>query len=257
MDIFDAIILSIIEGVTEFLPISSTGHLIIASKFLAIPQTNFVKSFEISIQLGAILSVLSIYLNYLINNKKIIGKILLAFFPTAIIGFLLYGLIKNYLIGNFEITILSLFLGGIAIILIEKYFKKHQGKSEIISLSLKNSILIGIFQAISVIPGVSRSAATILSGMAVGLNRRAATEFSFLLAIPTMFAATSLDLIKNINSFEISQLNIMAIGFIASFLTAYLTVKWFINFVEKKNLISFGVYRIIFSLIFLVFAIAA
>lgn len=252
MNLFDTLILSLVEGVTEFLPVSSTGHLILTSKLLSISQTNFVKTFEIAIQSGAILSVVFIYWGMLLKNKKIFKNILISFIPTALVGFLLYGFIKEFLIGNLLITVLALIIGGAALILVEKYFQQNkEGKLGISGLNTKQLILIGLAQSISVIPGVSRSAATIIGGMFTGLSRKEAVEFSFLLAIPTMFAATGYDLLKNASSFDSSQITTLIIGFVASFIAAFLAVKWFINFVKNNSLIWFGVYRIILGIIFL------
>lgn len=250
MNLFQALILSIIEGITEFLPISSTGHMVLASKLLAINQTDFVKSFEIVIQLGAILSVIVLYGLKILNNKELLKKTLVAFIPTGIVGLLLYKIIKQLLIGNMLVTVISLFLGGIAIIILEKYFKNKQEFTTIENLSYKRSFLIGIFQSISVVPGVSRAAATIFGGLFMGLDRKSAVEFSFILAIPTMAAATGLDLIKSASSFSLAQSEILAMGFIGSFIVALLTVKWLLNYVKSNTFIPFGIYRIILAIFF-------
>lgn len=250
MELFNYLILSLVEGVTEFLPVSSTGHLILASKLLSIHQTNFVKTFEIAIQSGAILSVVFLYRKILFKKLDILKKLFIAFVPTVIVGFVLYGFIKEFLIGNLMITILALIIGGFFLILIEKYFEKKEGKLKILELNTKQLLSIGIAQSVSVIPGVSRAAATIIGGMVTGLSRKEATEFSFLLAIPTMFAATGYDLLKNINSFDSSQITTLSIGFIASFFTAILAVKWFIKYIARNTLVPFGIYRIVVGIIF-------
>lgn len=253
MDLVQVLILSISEGITEFLPISSTGHLIIASKLLNIAQTNFVKSFEISIQSGAILAVVWLYWKEILGNKKIFKNTLIAFIPTAIIGFALYKVVKNFLIGNVQITLLMLVLGGFLIVVLERLFKHRKQGLDVDSLSLQKSFLIGTAQALSIIPGVSRSAATILSGMGAGLKREEATKFSFMLAIPTMFAATGYDLVRTAGSFNSSQILSLAVGFIASFLVAVLTIKWFIRFVHTRTLMVFGLYRIAAGIILFLF----
>ncbi len=250
MNLFDTLILSAVEGVSEFLPISSTGHLILVSHLLELRQTEFLKSFEIAIQAGAILAVIAIYGKKLLKDSAMLKKVLVAFFPTAIIGYFLYKFIKNHLLGNELITLLALLFGGIALILLELYFKKKDHKETIHSISYKKAALIGVFQSISVIPGVSRSAATIIGGMFLGMTRYEATEFSFILAIPVMFAATSLDLVRTAPSFTTSQVETLIIGFIASFIFAFVAIKWFIGYIRYHNFIPFGIYRIILSLIY-------
>lgn len=251
MSFIQVIILSIVEGITEFLPISSTGHLILISNFLKIPQTEFVKSFEIIIQLGAIFAVAVLYWRTILFKKEIWLKVLTAFLPTAILGFTLYKMIKSYLLGNTWVTLWALFLGGIALIILEKIYKEDKNKLEKIDqLSFKQAFIIGLFQSISMIPGVSRAAATIFGGLFSGLKRKEAVEFSFLLAIPTMFAATGLDLVKSSFSFSGNQWLLLIIGFIGAFITAILAVKYFLRFIQKHTFISFGIYRIILALIF-------
>jgi len=251
MDYLHAIILSIIEGITEFLPISSTGHMILASKLLNIVQTDFVKSFEIIIQLGAIFAVIFLYWKTITKNLEVWKKIITAFIPTAIIGFLLFKIIKNYLLGNSLITVIALLIGGILLIILEKIYKENEHHIENIEkISYKNAFLVGVFQSISVIPGVSRSAATIIPALFLGTKRKAAVEFSFLLAIPTMLAASGLDIIKSNFSFTLFEYSILVVGFIGSFLVAILAVKFLINFIKKHTLIPFGIYRIILAIVF-------
>jgi undecaprenyl-diphosphatase len=253
MNLFQTVLLSIVEGITEFLPISSTGHLILTSSLLQIQQTEFVKSFEIIIQLGAILAVVVIYFRKLVLslNWDLYKKILIAFLPSAIFGLLFYKYIKMYLIGNTTVVVWSLLIGGIIMILFEKFYKQNNKK-----LTNRNYFVIGIFQVFSMIPGVSRAFATIFGGMVVGMKREEATEFSFLLAIPTMVAATSLDLIKtDMSMWTSSNLVTLLIGFLVSFLTAYVVIKWLIKFVQTHNFNLFGWYRIILALLFFVFGL--
>lgn len=251
MDYLYAIILAIVEGLTEFLPISSTGHLVLASKILNIAQTDFVKSFEIIIQLGAIFAILFLYWKTALTNRKIWKKIITAFIPTAIVGFLLYKTIKTLFLGNPIITLFALFIGGLIIIILEKLYKeKNHHADNIEKISFKNAFLIGVFQSISVIPGVSRAAATIIPALFLGTKRKTAVEFSFLLAIPTMLAATLLDVIKNNFSFTPYEYSILITGFIGSFLIAVFTVKFLLSFLKKHTFVSFGIYRIILSIIF-------
>lgn len=245
MYLIQTLILSIVEGLTEFLPVSSTGHLILASELLRLQQTEFVKSFEIIIQFGAILAVVVIYFKKLFNFK-LWKNVLLAFIPSAVIGFIFYGFIKEYLIGNSQVVILSLLLGGIFMIVFEKFFKPK--KSSV--LSTKHYVLIGFAQSLAMIPGVSRAMATIFGGMIVGMDRKKATEFSFLLAIPTMLGATVLDLYKTGFNFHTTYYILLATGFVGSFITALITVKWLIKYIQTHNFTYFGVYRIILSLLF-------
>ena len=253
MTILQSIIFGIVEGITEFLPISSTGHLILTSKILALQETNFLKTFEISIQLGAILAVVVLYWKKLFTDWTIIKKIMIAFVPTAIIGLLFYKIIKTYFLGNAYIVLWSLFIGGIFLILFELYYKKRlSGKKEIDldKITYKQSVIIGLFQSIAMIPGVSRSAATIIGGLTLGISRRSIVEFSFLLAVPTMVAATGLDLYKNASSFNVEQFWLLVVGFIVSFIVALASIKFLLSFVKKYSFISFGLYRILISVIF-------
>lgn len=247
MTLIQVIILSIVEGITEFLPISSTGHMILASTLLHIRETDFVKSFEIIIQLGAILAVVVLYWKKLWCNT---ARVLIAFIPTAIVGFLLYTFIKDSLLGNPWIVVWSLGLGGILLIFLEKIHTERQK-----NMSFFDAFVIGCVQSLSIIPGVSRAAATIVGAMLLGIKREYAVEFSFLLAIPTMAAATGLDLLKSGRHFTGTQYELLAIGFIGAFITALLTVKWFISFVKTHTFIPFAIYRIIAALAFYVFVL--
>lgn len=250
--------MGITEGVTEFLPISSTGHMVLVAHILALAETNFVKSFEIVIQLGAIAAVVLLYAKRVLKDWETMKKVLTAFVPTGIIGLVLYKLIKQYLLGNVWVTVIALGAGGAAIILLESKMKITNNRSHgeqlpitnLKDLSYKKAATIGVIQAISVIPGVSRAAATILGGMGMGLTREAATEFSFLLAVPTMLAATGLDLVKSGHNFSGGEWVILAIGFGTAFAAAMTTVKWLINFVQRHSLKGFGVYRIIVAVVY-------
>lgn len=253
MTIIQAIILSIVEGITEFLPISSTGHLILVSRLLNISQTDFVKSFEIFIQLGAILAVVVLYFQKIWNNKKSWGKIITAFIPTGILSLIFYNFVKNNLLGNPYVVVISLFLGGIAILILEKIIAKRDASiHQIENITYPKTIAIGTTQSLAMIPGVSRSLSTIFGGLLMGLNRSTATEFSFFLAIPTMFSATALDLIKSSYQFTTEQFLLLAVGFIFSFIFALLSVRFLINFVKKHSFRPFAYYRIILAIAFLV-----
>ena len=251
MDLFQSIILSVVEGITEFLPISSTGHLILTSNILNITQTNFVKDFEIIIQLGAIFAIVVLYYKKFLQNAKLWKTILAAFIPTAVIGFLLFKLIKTFLLGNPYITVIALFLGGIALIILELIYKEKEHHVEKVEqITYKNAFLIGLAQSLAIIPGVSRSAATIVSALFLGTKRKAAAEFSFLLAVPTMAAATTLDLIDAKLNYSSFEWLILGIGLLGSFVTAIVVVKWFLKFIQNHTFIPFGIYRIIISIIF-------
>lgn len=248
MDIFHAIILGIVEGITEFLPISSTGHLILASKLLSIAQTDFVKTFEIAIQSGAILAVIALYWKDIVTKTESLKKVLAAFIPTGVIGFFLYKFIKQYLLGNSSVVLWSLALGGIALIALELFLKQKTINNKrgysLSSIGYKRAFFIGIIQSISVVPGVSRAAATIFGGMLMGMDRKTAVEFSFLLAIPTMLAATGLDLVKTSFNFNANEWTSLCVGFITSFVIALFAIKWLLSYVKKYSFIPFGIYRI-------------
>lgn len=250
MNIPQAIILAIVEGITEFLPISSTGHLILASDFMGIAQTEFVKSFHIAIQLGAILAIAFLYWKTLVQDKVIWTKIILAFIPSGILGVVLYRLIKTYLFGNDMVVVLALFFGGIALILAEYLLKpKATEKNALKHITYKDAFIIGLCQTLAMIPGVSRAASTIVGGMFLGLSRTAAAEFSFLLALPTMFAATVLDLSSSSFAFSSDEFTVLAVGFVGAFITALITVRIFLHFVQKHNFVPFGIYRIVVAII--------
>ncbi len=248
MKLLDAILLGIIEGITEFLPVSSTGHLILASALLRLSDSEFLKSFEISIQLGAILSVVVLYARTLLKDLRLVQKTIVAFLPTCVIGLLAYKTVKRYLLGNEYVVVLALFIGGIVLIGFELYQQKRQkGVTEI---SFLQAIWIGLFQCISMIPGVSRSAATIIGGMALGIERRTIVEFSFLLAIPTMTAATALDVYKSGASFSSGDIKMLLAGFATSFVVALLSIKFLLRYIQNHTFIPFGVYRIIVAALF-------
>ena len=245
-----AILLSIVEGVTEFLPISSTGHMILTSTLLHIAEADFIKSFEIIIQLGAILAVLVLYWKKLLTNKETFIRVTVAFIPTAIVGLVFYRFIKDILLGNPWIVVWSLGIGGILLIVLEKFHTEKQK-----NMSLLDAFMIGCAQSLSIIPGVSRAAATIAGALMLGVKRETAVEFSFLLAIPTMAAATGLDVLKSGMNFTAGQYELLAIGFTGAFITALVTVKWFIGFVKTHTFIPFAVYRILAALAFYFFVL--
>lgn len=256
MTILHSVIFGIVEGVTEFLPISSTGHLVLVSGLLKLSQSDFQKSFEIIIQLGAIASVVALYYKSFLNLETL-KRLAISFLPTGIIGLALYKIVKNYLIGNSQVIVWSLLLGGIALLIFEKTRQEPENqenqKDEVNSITYKQSALIGLCQSLAIIPGVSRSAATIVGGLLLGISRKTIVEFSFLLAVPTMLAATGLDLIKNAGSFSQSEFGVLTVGFIVSFLVAIGSIKFLVKFVKNHKFTSFGIYRIIIAIVFMTF----
>ncbi|MDD2757839.1 MAG: undecaprenyl-diphosphate phosphatase [Patescibacteria group bacterium] len=251
MSILSAIILGIVEGITEFLPISSTGHMILASGILRLPSTAFLSSFEISIQLGAILSVVVIYFKYLLTQRTAVKNIIIAFIPTAVIGLTAYKFVKTYLFNNQTVVLWALLLGGIGLIIFELLYKEKPAATDAVEkMTVKQSLIIGVVQSLAIIPGVSRAAATIIGGLSLGIKRKTIVEFSFLLAIPTMLAATGLDLLKTGATFSGREWGLLAIGFVVSFLVALLAVKWLLKFIQNHSFISFGIYRIVVAVVF-------
>ncbi len=256
MTFIETIILSIVEGFTEFLPVSSTAHLLLTGEILKIEQTAFFKTFVIAIQLGAMLAVIVLYWRRVLKNLNLTKKILVAFVPTAIIGFLLYNIIKNFLFDDFKIIAYALILGGIIILVFEKFQKKKESPKEdqkLEDISYKKSFLIGFVQALAVIPGVSRSGATIIGGMLAGISRKNIVEFSFLLAVPTIFSATGYDLFKSGIDFSSQNISTLLLGLVGSFIFAWLSIKFFIRFVQNHSFAVFGLYRILLGILIILF----
>ena len=245
MNWIHALVLGVVEGVTEFLPVSSTGHLILAADLLGLKETEFLKTFEISIQLGAILAVVATSWRRLLGERAIFLRVLVAFLPTAAIGFALYGVVKKHLLGNELVVVWALVLGGLALIALEKFRAPTKvTKTDLARMSYKDAVLIGLSQTLAIIPGTSRSASTILGGMALGWSRSAIVEFSFLLAVPTMAAATGLDLLKSGFAYSAGEYGLLAIGFAAAYVVAAGAVKWFLAYVRSNDFAAFGLYRI-------------
>lgn len=249
MNILQAIILAIVEGLTEFLPISSTGHLILTQKYLSITTSEFSKSFDIIIQFSAILAVVSLFRHKLFSGHKIWLQSIVAFIPTGIIGLIFYKYIRNTLLENPLITAYSLLLGGLALLLVDRIKALQSGQKNISTLSTTPLLSIGLFQTISIIPGISRSAASIIGGLFAGLTRSQAVEFSFFLAIPTMFAATGYDLLKSGLSFSPNELFLLFIGCLFSFLSATFAVKTFLKYVKEHDFTYFAIYRILLAVL--------
>lgn len=258
MNIFDALILGLVEGITEFLPISSTGHLIVTGELLGLVHDDFLKTFEIVIQLGAILAVVVLYWRSFLNLGAL-KKVAVAFIPTGIIGFILYKLIKDYLLGNVSVVLWSLVAGGLILIAFEYYYGKRMDQKqkgaqgpEMLPQDIKytHAFVVGLFQSIAVIPGVSRSAATILGGLSLGIPRKTIIEFSFLLAVPTMLAASGYDLLKNAGSFSFDQFDVLIVGFFAAFVVALVSIVFLLRFIQKHDFSWFGLYRIVAAIAF-------
>lgn len=253
MGILETIILSIIEGLTEFLPISSTGHMILASAAMNIHEDEFVKTFEIAIQLGAIMAIALMYIKRFLQGIEIYLKLTVAFIPTAIIGLLAYKVIKAYLFNPVVVSV-SLIIGGVILIIIDNKISNKESKTlSLEKIPYKNAFFIGLMQCFSMIPGTSRAAATIIGGVVNGLDKKQATEFSFLLAVPTMFAATGYDLLKTPVSFTSNEIVLLAIGLVIAFISAWFAVKIFLKVVELYGFKHFGYYRIVLGIAFLIF----
>jgi undecaprenyl-diphosphatase len=252
MSFFEAIILAIVEGLTEFLPVSSTGHMIIASSVLGIASDPFTKMFTIAIQFGAILSVVVLYWKRFFQTFDFYFKLLVAFIPAMVLG-LLFSDAIDQLLESVEVVAVMLILGGIVFLFIDNFFKDSEvnGATEI---TYKRALTIGFFQTLAMIPGVSRSAATIIGGLTQKLTRKAAAEFSFFLAVPTMLAATGYKLLKFYlegNTFGSHEVAVLAAGNIAAFIIAIFAIKSFITFLTKHGFKLFGYYRIALGLIIL------
>jgi len=253
MDLFTALVLGIVEGVSEFLPVSSTGHLILACHLLGLEQTEFLKSFEISIQLGAILSVVFLYRRTLLVDLETLKRVIVAFIPTGILGLVFYRVIKQYLLGSPSVVLWALFLGGVCLILFEIWHRRRQETVESpAQMTMFQAVVIGLFQSIAMIPGVSRSASTIIGGLFLGLKRKAIVEFSFLLAVPTMLSATAYDLLKHGSDISLDQWYFLVVGFVSSFFVALLSIKFLLRFIQTHTFIPFGVYRILFVTLWLI-----
>lgn len=262
MTIFQSIIFGIVEGITEFLPISSTAHLDFTRVLFSLSSTEFIKSFEISIQLGAILAVVWLYRKKVFTSLPYFKNIVIAFIPTGVIGFALYKIIKSLLLGNTWLAGVMLLVGGVFILWFEK---KHTSpptplhldqtergeKDAIESLTIRQLLIMGTTQALAVVPGVSRSLSVIFSGRALGLSKSTVTEFSFLLAIPTMLAATVYDLYKSGLAFSGGDWGVLGVGFVVSFIVALLSVEWLLGYIRKHSFQIFGWYRIVIGLVIL------
>jgi undecaprenyl-diphosphatase len=251
MSYLHAIVLGLIEGITEFLPISSTGHLVLAGDVLRLQADAFLTTFSVSIQSGAILAVLTMYGRMLIHKPAVIVRIAVAFVPTGVLGLLLYPSVKQWLT-NPAIVVWALGIGGVVLILFEKFIPEPaDAGGDIAQLGYGKSFIVGLAQSVAIVPGVSRAAATILGGLALGMSRRAIVEFSFLLALPTMAAATGLDLYKNAAAFTSDQFGQLAVGFLVSWVTAVFAIRWLLKYIQRHDFTAFGIYRILLAVAFL------
>jgi undecaprenyl-diphosphatase len=255
--LWQAIVIAVVEGITEFLPVSSTGHMILASTAMGIAQEDFTKLFTVVIQLGAILSVLVLYWRRFLQSLDFYFKLFVAFIPAVIFG-LLFGDWIDALLENAVVVGIMLLVGGIIFLFVDRWFERAEQSADH-SPSYTEAFKIGLFQCLAMIPGVSRSAATIIGGLSQGLNRKSAAEFSFFLAVPTMLGATakkSLDYYQDGISLSAQEVNLLIVGNAVAFLVAMLAIKTFITFLTRHGFKVFGYYRLIAgAVILLLFAL--
>jgi len=254
LDFLSAIVLAIVEAITEFLPVSSTGHTILAAVVLGVQQTPFVKSFYLILEFGSIVSVVALYWRLFLDTK-ILKRLIVGVIPTGIVGLLVYRTFKDFLLGNEQVVLWALLLGGIFLIVFEWRYKERATYDDVAKIPYKQCLLIGLFQSISVIPGLSRSTATITGGLVLGLKRRTIVLYSFLLAVPTMIGASGFDLIMSSTQFSSAQIALLIVGFVTSFLVALVVIKLFLSYIRTRNFIPFGVYRILLVVAFFVLVI--
>ena len=252
MDIFQAIIIGIIEGFTEFLPISSTGHMIVASEFLGVSQDSLTKAYEVIIQFAAILAVMLIYKEKITFKQiDLWQKLFVAFLPLAIVGYIFKDQIKTLF--TVEVVAWMFIIGGLIFLIVEHFYEEKKAHvTHVEKVNYKQALWVGIAQIFSLIPGTSRAGATIIGGLLVGLDRKTSMEFSFLLAIPVMAAVTGYDLLKHYQDFADANWGAFIAGFITAFIVAYLTIKLFLAFIQRFTFVAFGIYRIIFGVILLI-----
>lgn len=254
MTFYEAVILGIVEGVTEFLPVSSTAHIALASQMMGVAQDNFMSSFNIIIQIAPIFSIMFIYFNTLFQSIDIWKKLIASFIPTGAIGFLFHHQIEEMFSANS--IVLWMIATGVFFLVVEfLYFKRGHTTAELEEVTYKQAITVGFIQAFSLIPGVSRSGSTILGGMLLGMKRETAMSFSFLLAIPTMTAASGYTLLKDFDSLSFDGISLILIGFLVSFLVGWVAVKSFLAIVSKYNFTPFGIYLIASGILFAIFGV--
>lgn len=247
MDVFHSVILGLVEGATEFLPISSTGHLIVLSQWLGLEQTEGNKAFEVIIQLAAILAVVANYKErFTFKHFRLWCQVFVAFLPVAVVGFVFRHQIK----AMFSVSVVAtmFIVGGVIFLLTERWIKhKSPSVESLENLTFKQALWVGIAQIFALIPGTSRAGSTIVGALLVGLSRKASAEFSFLLALPVMMAASGYDLLSNYKEFSGEQWMPLAIGFVVAFLSAFVVMKLFMVFLQRFTFVAFGWYRIVFG----------
>jgi len=254
MTIYEAVILGIVEGVTEFLPVSSTAHIALASQMMGVPQDDFMSSFNIIIQIAPIFSIMLIYMDTLFQSLEIWKKLIASFIPTGAIGFLFHHQIEAMFSANS--IVLWMIATGIFFLIIEfLYSKRGHSTKGLEDVTYKQAVMIGFIQALSLIPGVSRSGSTILGGMLLGLKRETSMSFSFLLAIPTMTAASGYTLLKDYSTLSFDGISMIAVGFSISFAVGFVAVKSFLAIVGKYNFTPFGIYLIASGILFGLFGV--
>ena len=254
MTIFDSIILGIVEGITEYLPVSSTAHLFLTGKMLGLEQTEFLTAYQIIIQIAPIFSVMLIYRERLLQSMSLWMKLIIAFIPTGAVGLLFHNQIEAMF--SATSTVALMILTGIAFLAIEFFYRErdhHIGDLE--NISIKQALYIGFFQTLSLVPGISRSGTTILGAMLVGLKREVAMTFSFLLAIPTMGAASGYVLLKEFHVLSFDHFWLLVVGFIVSFVVGWIAVKGFLSIVSRYNFTPFGIYLVAAGMLFGLFGI--
>ncbi|OGK13663.1 hypothetical protein A3A93_00610 [Candidatus Roizmanbacteria bacterium RIFCSPLOWO2_01_FULL_38_12] len=259
MNILQSIIFGIVEGITEFLPVSSTFHLIWTSKFLGLTQSDFTKLFEVFIQGGAVLAVIFLYFKEVMKDRQLIIKLILSFIPTALVGFLMYKIIKGVFFESTQTITIAFIVIGVVFLIVEYLIQKKWLKIDLDlkKLTYRQAILMGLIQSLAVFPGVSRAGAVIVGMMGFGYKRSEAAKYSFMLSVPTILAASVYDFYKmrDVVSGSSNYLGLLIIGFVVAFVSAYIGVKWLIGFLQKNSLSFFGWYRIIIGIILLLLLI--
>lgn len=247
MEFWHAAVLGLVEGLTEFIPVSSTGHLILASSLLSLPSGGFLKTFEIAIQTGALAAIVLLYGRKFLVDRGVFWRVSAAFVPTVVVGVLVHKQAKA-LLGNPKLVLVTLVLGGAVLIVLEMLHNESKTRvKNLPSVSFGQAAVIGLCQTFAFVPGVSRSGATIAGALGAGLNRKTAMEFSFLLAAPTLLAATGFDLIENAGGFTAREWGLLAVGLVVAFVSAWATVKAVVGFVDRFGFRPFGIYRIVLA----------
>jgi undecaprenyl-diphosphatase len=250
MDLSQAVILGIVEGITEFLPISSTFHLVWASQFLGLPESDFVKLFQIAIQSGAVLAVLALYARAVLTDRALLTRVVVSFVPTAVVGFLLYRVIKDVFLTDLPLQVVVFGAVGLLFIVVETAWAKRPLARDLRDLSWRDAALVGLAQALAVVPGVSRAGAVILALIALRVRRDDAARYSFLLAVPTILAAGAYDLYQSRGALAASANGVVAllVGAVVAFAVALVVVRWFIGYLQTHSLALFGLYRVAVAL---------